>query len=186
MYVYIQSDTNPDLYTVGFYDPNGNWQPESDHRSARNAAEQVAWLNGYHNESSDLPDLEQYCRDFITEKLPQYEDQEIYACDLGNEITQEININGSATFSTKKAREYLLHWYSEAGEHWEYEIVNFGEHIHNPFDNPEKYMVCMIIQKVNDLLAQLSFIDKRWGQKIKLTKPTIKRILSELNKTNSD
>lgn len=44
MYVYIKSE--PGLWTVGFYDPAGKWQPESDHESADEAAKRVAWLNG--------------------------------------------------------------------------------------------------------------------------------------------
>lgn len=44
MYVYIQSE--PTLWTVGFYRPDGKWEPESDHGSAEKAAERVAWLNG--------------------------------------------------------------------------------------------------------------------------------------------
>ena len=44
MYVYKQ--TEPGLWTVGFYDPSGNWHPESDHDSSEKAAERVAWLNG--------------------------------------------------------------------------------------------------------------------------------------------
>jgi hypothetical protein len=35
MYVYIQSE--PGLYTVGFYRPNGKWEPESDHDSIAKA-----------------------------------------------------------------------------------------------------------------------------------------------------
>ena len=44
MWVYIQSE--PSLWTVGFYDPNGKWQPESDHESPVSAAERVNYLNG--------------------------------------------------------------------------------------------------------------------------------------------
>lgn len=44
MYVYIKSERT--LWTVGFYAPNGEWQPESDHGSAEEAAKRVAWLNG--------------------------------------------------------------------------------------------------------------------------------------------
>ena len=44
MYVYIQSE--PGLFTVGFYDPAGKWHSESDHASRGEAAERVAWLNG--------------------------------------------------------------------------------------------------------------------------------------------
>lgn len=43
-YVYIRSE--PSLWTVGFYDPAGKWQPESDHDSADEAAARVAALNG--------------------------------------------------------------------------------------------------------------------------------------------
>jgi len=43
-YVYIESE--PGLWTVGFYNPSGGWEPESDHTSKNDAAERVAWLNG--------------------------------------------------------------------------------------------------------------------------------------------
>lgn len=44
MYVYKQ--TEPNLWTVGFYSPNGEWHPESDHGSPEKAAERVHYLNG--------------------------------------------------------------------------------------------------------------------------------------------
>ncbi len=44
MYVYIRSE--PQLWTVGFYKPDGTWEPESDHASSEEAAQRVAWLNG--------------------------------------------------------------------------------------------------------------------------------------------
>jgi len=44
MYVYIQSE--PELWTVGFYSPDGKWHPESDHSERHLAAERVAYLNG--------------------------------------------------------------------------------------------------------------------------------------------
>ena len=49
MYVYVFSEKIDDwtnLYTVGFYDPSGRWQPESDHRSKEEAAARVHYLNG--------------------------------------------------------------------------------------------------------------------------------------------
>ena len=44
MYVYFQSE--PNLWTVGFYTPNGVWTPESDHANKESAAERVHYLNG--------------------------------------------------------------------------------------------------------------------------------------------
>ena len=46
MYVYKQTERNPALYTVGYYDPAGNWEPESDHSDKEKAARRVAFLNG--------------------------------------------------------------------------------------------------------------------------------------------
>lgn len=43
-YVYIQSE--PGLWTVGFYDPKGKFVPESDHDNTKEAAERVHYLNG--------------------------------------------------------------------------------------------------------------------------------------------
>lgn len=44
MYVYIKSE--PQLWTVGFYTPSGEWVPESDYECRDDAAERVHWLNG--------------------------------------------------------------------------------------------------------------------------------------------
>ena len=44
MYVYIRSE--PGLWTVGFYDPNGEWVAESDWGSPEEAAARVHYLNG--------------------------------------------------------------------------------------------------------------------------------------------
>ena len=43
-WVFIQSE--PGLYTVGHYKPDGKWVPESDHSSTALAADRVHFLNG--------------------------------------------------------------------------------------------------------------------------------------------
>jgi len=47
-YVYICSE--PNLWTVGFYDPNGNWNPDSDYSNRDDAADRVHYLNGGNKE----------------------------------------------------------------------------------------------------------------------------------------
>ncbi len=44
MWVYIKSE--PGLWTVGFYGPNGDWNPDSDHNDREEAAKRVSYLNG--------------------------------------------------------------------------------------------------------------------------------------------
>lgn len=45
MYVYVRSDSEM-LWTVGFFDSQGRWEPESDWGTPDEAAERTAWLNG--------------------------------------------------------------------------------------------------------------------------------------------
>ncbi|MGW0058093.1 hypothetical protein [Nocardia nova] len=44
MYSYMRTET--ELWTVGHYDPEGKWIPESDHGSSEEAADRVVLLNG--------------------------------------------------------------------------------------------------------------------------------------------
>lgn len=44
MYVYLR--TEPNLFTVGFYAPDGGFHTESDHESRVEAAARVHFLNG--------------------------------------------------------------------------------------------------------------------------------------------
>ena len=64
-YVYIRSE--PGLWTVGFYRPDGSWEPESDHGSTEEAAARVAYLNGDQSAAVDalakrVVELEQEAR----------------------------------------------------------------------------------------------------------------------------
>ena len=43
-WVYIRSE--PGLYTVGFYAPDGTWHTDSDHGNREDAARRVNYLNG--------------------------------------------------------------------------------------------------------------------------------------------
>jgi hypothetical protein len=43
-WVYQQSE--PGLFTVGFYDPAGEWHSDSDHETRDGAAARVNYLNG--------------------------------------------------------------------------------------------------------------------------------------------
>lgn len=48
MWVYQLSEQEfgSTLYTVGFYKPDGTWEPESDHSSKKEARDRVHYLNG--------------------------------------------------------------------------------------------------------------------------------------------
>ena len=44
-FVYLNSE--PGLWTTGFYDPNGRWHADKDFNDPEDAAGRCAWLNGH-------------------------------------------------------------------------------------------------------------------------------------------
>lgn len=44
--MYVYRKTEHALYTVGYYNPAGEWEPESDHGTTDEAAKRVNYLNG--------------------------------------------------------------------------------------------------------------------------------------------
>lgn len=121
-----------------------------------------------------------YCKAHLLEKLEAYEGQTHYACDLGSILCEEENVNGSLTYSTYEAQRYLQAWWFECGDYFQYEKDNFGEVIHNPFENPEAYMVCMVIEGVQDILSQCKSIDDAWNEKVTLDEKFIAALKEEI------
>lgn len=127
----------------------------------------------------------EYCKNFIAEHLSSYEGQRVYMCDLAMTITEEINVDGSATYSTYEAKEYIKAWFDEAGEVYEYQKANYGECLHNPFEEPEAFHVCMIIEGVSCLLNQCDTVNgDNWNEEIELTEEIIAAILEELEEVD--
>ncbi|MEW5248635.1 hypothetical protein [Microbulbifer discodermiae] len=58
MYVYKKMES--ELWTVGFYTPDGQWEPESDHSSQEDAANRAAFLNGGSPEKQEKPKTKHY------------------------------------------------------------------------------------------------------------------------------
>lgn len=51
MWVYTR--TEQQLWTVGFFAPDGEWQTDSDHTEQEEAAKRVAFLNGSYEELTE-------------------------------------------------------------------------------------------------------------------------------------
>jgi len=67
MYVYLRSE--PQLWTVGFYTPSGEWVSESDYECRDDAAERVHWLNGGGKPSDNRADLQVFTKDELIEYI---------------------------------------------------------------------------------------------------------------------
>ena len=127
-----------------------------------------------------------YVKDFIKNTLPEYEGCTVCACDLGWNITESINADGTATYNRHEAMEYLKEWWWDVADAYEYQKFNYGEVLHNPFENPEAFMVCMIIDAVNTALARCDVINDAWNDEVELTEEVISTILDSVDNIPSD
>lgn len=127
-----------------------------------------------------MTEFNDFCKEQIKNNLPEWIGQDVYMCDLGLELTQEMNCNGTFTFSRTEAMDYLREWWNDASDYWEYEKFSFGEHFHNPFDNPEAYTVCMVIEGVRSLMSQCTEVDENWNDQVELTQEMCDSILEQI------
>lgn len=120
-----------------------------------------------------------FCRDFIVDNLPNFDGTEVYICDLALELTNGINCDGTVTFSRQKAKDYICYWWDDAADFSDYENYNFG-YRSNPFENPELFMVKMVIEGVSSILSQSNYVSETWNDKILLDKDIINEIIEEI------
>lgn len=131
----------------------------------------------------------EYCKNYIIDTLPEYEDQETYGADLCGLIMESPNADGTLTYSTQEAMNYIKEWWYDCAEFWDYAIMNFGEDYVakslNVFDNPEAFMVVMVYEGVGSLLNRVSVVDENWNDKLELTPEVVETILAEVEQMNS-
>ena len=118
----------------------------------------------------------EYCRNYIIDHIEDYEGQSHYACDWGSILTDCAKCDGTLTYSTKEAKDYLKEWWYDCGQYFEYEKFNFGSAVSNPFEHPEAYMVRMVSEGVNAIFSKCPTINEMWNDKVEMTEDLINEI----------
>lgn len=128
-----------------------------------------------------MNELKQWLIEEIKEHLYNYEDCEVYACDLAYTIFEGENIDGSYTCSIYDAKEWIKKYWDDIGEIIEEIKFQLGsEYIPNVFDEPEKFQIVIILEGASFILSQSDYINTYWNDRIKLTKTNIKKIIKGL------
>jgi hypothetical protein len=122
-----------------------------------------------------MKNFSEFCKDYLFERLDECEGTTEYSCDLAYTLCEECNINGSLTYSRAEAIKYLCEWWYDAADYSEYEQMNYGERS-NPFENPEAYMVRMVICGIGYLLSRCEVVDESWNDELELTPEVIDAI----------
>ena len=129
----------------------------------------------------ELEEFVEYCKQYIYDHIDGYRGQRIYLCDLGWTITEGPNYDGTLTYSRALALDYLREWVYDASDYFDYAKANLGE-AQNPFENPEAYMVCMVIEGVKSLINEaVDSLEMDYNEQVELTGELIEQICEKVN-----
>ena len=104
-----------------------------------------------------------------------------YGCDLGYGIFESANVDGSYTYNRHDAEMWIKEYFSSIGDVAQDIVDNLGaESLANPFLEPEKFMVQIMLEMSSSIIAQVSIVDENWNNEMELTEETIKQIIEEL------
>lgn len=122
-------------------------------------------------------EIKVWAADYIKDTLPTFEGQSVYGCDLASVLTEMPNTNG---IYEEDSWGFIASHITDARDEYDYEKENFGEVLHNPFENPDAFVVCMLINVVEEVLADCPTVQENWDVCFELTSDIIQRILSEI------
>ena len=123
-------------------------------------------------EEEEIPKFFDFCKDYILDKIDEYEGMKVYGSNLGDLITEGMNNDGSFVHSKVEAKRYLEKWFLEAGGYLEYEKQVFGQRS-NPLDRIESFLVLMVIDGVRVILSRCEFVKDRTDKAFFLTNDVI-------------
>ena len=120
-------------------------------------------------------DLEKWVLGEIKDKLEDYKDQELNACDLALILFESENVNGSYDCNQWDAIGWIKEYFDELGDEVKLYKEECGEML-NPFDDPEKFQVIITTNVADRLCSSNSYITEHWDETITLDGETIKAI----------
>ena len=124
-------------------------------------------------------------RNTIIERLNDYINTNVYGSELAYTLFERENANGSVLCSTYKTKEFIKENFDLFGQLVEYANDNMGITL-NPFNEPEKAHVWLLLEASQSLLSQCKTVDKFWNDEKEIDDELINSIAEELNSLNVD
>ena len=122
-------------------------------------------------------------KETIIDRLNDYKNTTVYGCDLTYTLYESENITGSVLCNTYATKEFIKENFDLFDDLVQY-VENNIDIVLNPFTEPEKAHVILMIEASQNLLSNLDFILNNWNDKFKLTDEVIKEITYQLRELN--
>ena len=124
--------------------------------------------------------LEKFVKEEIEIRLKDLVGNNVYLEDLGYRLFEYENING-IYYNRYEAIQWIKDYFEELDEVVEEYEIEFGDSVPNPFSEPEKFQIVIILYIANKLVYNALYnINLNIYKKIKLTNDIIDTILKVL------
>ena len=121
----------------------------------------------------------------IKDRLQDYSGGNYYGCDLAFTLFESENATGSVFCNTYKTKQFIAENFDLFGDLVEYAKDNLCMTL-NPFAEPEKAHVILLLESAQSLLAKLPLIDENWNNNIELTDEVIETLCSQIDELSID
>ena len=128
--------------------------------------------------------LKDWLIDIIKERLDDRIGYTSNTAQLAYDLFEGENGDGSFTYNTPEAKEWISEYFESIGEIVKEADTN-GLEAPNCFLAPEKFQVFIIIEIAYDMLGTSNFIIENWDKEIEITKEIANKIIEEI-KQNCD
>ena len=123
--------------------------------------------------------IKDFMVDVLKDKLSEYEGTPSYGGELDFYLLQQYNMDGSYTYNTYEAKQWIQEHFDELGDIVK-EMTEEGLPPCNVFENPEVFQVQIMLFVAGDLLCQCETVTSFWDDEIILEKNIIDKIKEEL------
>ena len=104
-----------------------------------------------------LNDLEKDVLSRMIDNLDEFEGRDGYVSDLAFTLFEGENIDGTMTYSTYKASQWIMENFHDLGDVVE-DMEDYGIAPENPFSNPEKFMVQVVLFLAESLVYKSDYL----------------------------
>lgn len=131
--------------------------------------------------------IKDFVADAITDKLDGLKgyNETHYPCDLAYELFEGENVDGVYFYDNYTAKKWINKNFEYIGEIAEEFKNNFDADYANKilldiFDNPDRFVVCIVLEVASYLISRCETVDKLWNDEITLTDEIIDQLIKEI------
>ena len=122
-------------------------------------------------------------KETIIDRLNDYKNTTVYGCDLSYTLFESENATGSVLCNTYLTKEFIKENFYLFGDLVQY-VENNIDVVLNPFKEPEKSHVWLVMEGGCSLLSRLDFINDYWNEKIELNSEVIEVLTQQIRELN--